>query len=50
MVRNVQFGRTAVHLAAQNGKRECVELLLEGGADVHAELEVSMDTQLLVHG
>ena len=36
----IQDGSTALYMAAQNGHREVVELLLQHGADVNAEDEV----------
>ena len=36
----LQDGRTALMVAAQDGHREVVELLLQHGADVNAEDEV----------
>ena len=45
----LQFGRTALHWAAQNGKTDAIEILLQHGADftvkdiVRIELGVSND-------
>ena len=36
----IQYGWTALYIAAQNGHREVVELLLQHGADVNAKDKV----------
>jgi ankyrin repeat protein len=41
----VQGARTALHLAAELGHRECVEHLLEKGAAVDAKTFVSTEIQ-----
>ena len=43
LVKNVQGGSTALHLAAKSGKTECVELLLEKGVDVDTKAFVSTE-------
>ena len=37
----LQNGKTALMLASQEGKLECVEMLLDRGADMNMQTEVS---------
>ena len=37
----IQYGYTALHCAAMRGRPDCVEVLLDKGADVMAKGEVS---------
>ena len=47
---NIQEGYTALIRAADNGKTECVRLLLDGGADENANTEVHiMPVTMNVH-
>jgi len=39
----VQDGVTAIHIAAQNGQEECIEVLARSGGDVNKEMTVSVD-------
>ena len=45
----LQDGRTALLMASQEGKVECVEMLLDSGADINMQTEVSGVIKHCVH-
>ena len=38
---HLQYGETALMMASEKGHMECVKILLDGGADVNMQDEVS---------
>ncbi len=44
----LQGGNTLVHAAASAGQTECLKLLLEAGADIHAKNNVRFLSHLLL--
>jgi ankyrin repeat protein len=45
----VQDGWTALHAAAENGRLECIQLLVDKGAEVDAADKASLALQLHHH-